>query len=398
MSAIRLSTCSTSKGSARPAEALSASAPPTGRAEPQSARAATKARAKPRACRTAAKEPSAAQAEARFTPTDSGSGSAAGAASGPATTAGIDVSAAALDVAVGTEGPVRRFANTPAGHRAAARMVAGASRIVLEATGGYERGVLNILAERGLPVVRVNPRQVRDFARAMGILAKTDRIDARVLAHYAAVFAPPVRSRPTPAQTRLAAVTIRRTQLLKHRTAERQRGKRETDAWIRRTIQIMIDAVDRQITRLEAEAASIIAEHERLARVYAILISVPGMGPVTSSVLLGQMPELGTLTRQAVAALAGLAPYNDDSGTHRGARHIRGGRSAVRSALYMAALNGARVNPVIAEDFRRLTASGKPPKVALTACARKLLTILNALVRDDLMWGHNTPPNPSDTP
>jgi transposase len=160
----------------------------------------------------------------------------------------------------------------------------------------------------------------------------------------------------------------------------------------------VIKAIDQQIERIEAESRDVIAEHARLERTYTVLTSVPGVGPVTAAILMGHMPELGTLSRQAVAALAGLAPYNKDSGTQRGERHIRGGRAPVRTVLYMATLTAVRCNPVIAEDFARFTAAGKLHKVAMTACMRKLLTILNALVRDDLLWGEKqtrrTPPTP----
>lgn len=309
---------------------------------------------------------------------------------------GIDVSKAALDVAEGS-GPVVRFGNTPAGHRALARRLARArpARIVMEATGGYERAVLRHLADRGLPAIRVNPRQVRDFARATGVLAKTDAIDARVLARFAAAVEPAHRPLPAPEQERLGALQARRAQLVAMRTAEMNRLEQTTDALITRTINAVIRALDKQIELIEAESRQVIDQHARLQRLYDILTSVPGVGPVTAAVLMGDMPELGTLSRQAAAALAGLAPYHDESGTHRGKRRIRGGRAQVRTVLYMATLTALRCNPAIAEDFQRLTADGKPHKVAMTACMRKLLTILNALVRDDMLWGQkNTSNNP----
>ena len=171
------------------------------------------------------------------------------------------------------------------------------------------------------------------------------------------------------------------------RTAEKNRLQQYTDELIVRTMKAVIKTIDKQIELLEAESAEVIAEHAQLQRTYDILISVPGIGPVTAAVLMGHMPELGSLSRQAVAALAGLAPFNKDSGTQRGQRHIRGGRTAVRTALYMASLSAVRANPVLAEDFERLIANSKPPKVALAACMRKLLIIANALVRDDKLWG-----------
>ena len=301
---------------------------------------------------------------------------------------GIDVSKASLDVAFGLDTPVQRFPNEPKGHRALVRALIKrpASRIVMEATGGYEYRVLRHLTDQRLPALRVNPRQVRDFARATGVLAKTDAIDARVLVRFGAAVEPEHRPLPSLEQERLARLHARRVQLMELRTAEMNRIQQSTDAFIVRTIKAVITTFDKQIKLLEAEAADLIAQHEKLQRTFDILTSVPGVGDVTAVALMGQMPELGTLSRQAAASLAGLAPFNKDSGNQRGQRHISGGRSAVRAALYMATLTALRFNPVIAEDFQRLSAAGKPHKVAHTACMRKLLTILNALVRDNQTW------------
>lgn len=313
----------------------------------------------------------------------------------PASVVGIDVSKASLDVAFGLEQAVRRFPNQPKGHRALARTLARdrPTRILLEATGGYEIALLEHLTGHDLPAVRVNPRQVRDFARATGVLAKTDAIDARVLVRFGSAVQPQHRPLPEPEQRRLAALQTRRSQLIAHRTAESNRLDMTTDPLIKRTIRAVIATIQQQIERIEAESAEVIAEHHKLQRTHDILTSVPGVANVTAGVLMGHLPELGSLSRQAVAALAGLAPFNKDSGTQRGKRTIRGGRAPVRTALYMATLSALRCNPVIAEDFKRLTAAGKPGKVALTACMRKLLTILNALVRDDLLWGEKSKPN-----
>lgn len=307
---------------------------------------------------------------------------------------GIDVSKASLDVAFGLDEPVQTFPNEPKGHRALSRVLSKrtASRIIMEATGGYEHTVLRHLSTRQFPAIRVNPRQVRDFARATGILAKTDAIDARVLVRFGAAVEPVHRPLPSLEQEKLARLQARRAQLVELRTMEVNRAQQVTDAFLTRTITPVIRTLNQQIEAIEAESAGVIAEHKELERTYAILTSVPGVGPVTAAVLMGQMPELGTLSRQAAAALAGLAPFNKDSGTQRGQRHIRGGRSQVRTALYMATLTAARCNPVIIEDFTRMTTAGKPHKVAMTACMRKLLTILNALVRDDLLWGEKDAP------
>lgn len=306
-----------------------------------------------------------------------------------ASVVGIDVSKDSLDVAFGIDEPVQKFPNKPTGHRALAKKLAkrSPSRIVLEATGGYELRVLRHLTEQHLPAIRVNPRQVRDFARATGVLAKTDALDARVLVRFAAAVEPVHRPLPSLEQERLAQLQTRRIQMVELRTSDKNRLQQATDALIRRTIEAVIKTIDQQIALIEAESAEVIAEHQRMTRTLEILKSVPGVGDVTAAILMGHMPELGTLSRQAVAALAGLAPFNNDSGSQRGQRHIRGGRSTVRNVLYMATLTAFRCNTVIREDFERLTRAGKTHKVAMTACMRKLLTILNALVRDDVLWG-----------
>jgi transposase len=315
----------------------------------------------------------------------------------PSKVVGIDVSKAALDVAFGLEEPVRRFSNDPVGHRALVKALRrrAPARIILEATGGYEMRVLRHLDGRELPALRVNPRQVRDFARSTGQLAKTDAIDARVLVRFGSAVDPVARPLPDAQQERISRLAARRGQLIGLRTAEYNRREHaSSDPLIARTIEAVVDTLNQQIKAVEAESAEVIAEHARLERRYAILTSVPGVGPVTAAVLIGAMPELGAVSRQEAAALAGLAPFNHDSGTMRGQRHIRGGRSQVRTALYMATLNALRCNPAIAADFTRLTAAGKPHKVAMTACMRKLLTILNALVRDDCPWDKSPPQLP----
>jgi len=316
------------------------------------------------------------------------------------TVVGVDVSKATLDVAFGLDGGVEHFANDAKGHRALTRALAkrAPSRIIMEATGGYEHRALRCLTDHNLPAIRVNPRQVRDFARATGMLAKTDAIDARVLVRFGAAVEPEHRPLPSLEQEKLARLQARRAQLVALRTAELNRLEQTTEAFITRTIKAVIKALDQQIKLIEAESAQTIAEHAELERTYTILTSVPGVGPVTAAVLMGHMPELGTLSRQAVAALAGLAPFNQDSGTQRGQRHIRGGRAPVRTALYMATLSAARCNHVIAEDFARLSAAGKPHKVAMAACMRKLLTILNALVRDNVIWGEKKSKNTPSVP
>lgn len=301
---------------------------------------------------------------------------------------GVDVSKATLDVAVGAEARVVSFANTPAGHRRLGKYLAplNPARVVLEATGGYERRVLRHLGDLRLRAVRVNPRQVRDFARAAGILAKTDAIDARVLARFGQKMEPPCRPLPGPEQELLKELVQRRRQLVAMRTQEKNRAEKSPCAKVVRSLRTMTSAIDKQIDELEAEIADVIAHHAALARKLEVLSSIPGIGTTTAAAILGGLPEIGELSRQAVASLAGLAPFNNDSGSHRGERTIRGGRPQVRTALYMATLSAVRHNPTIRESYERLTGNGKPPKVALVACMRKLLTIANALVREDKLW------------
>jgi len=291
---------------------------------------------------------------------------------------GIDVSKATLAVAVGEEGRVRRFDNTPAGHRALARHLAplAPARIVLEATGGYESRVLRHLAALRLNAVRVNPRRVRD---------------ARVLARFGARMSPELRPLPAPEQEELRELVRRRRQLVRTRATENNRLETTASPGALRSIRRMVSAIDKQIEQMEAEIAGLIAAHERLKRKVEIVDSIPGVGLVTAAILVAGLPELGELSRQAMASLAGLAPFNDDSGAREGQRSIRGGRPHVRTALYMTTLSAARHNPAIRATYARLVGNGKPPKVALTACMRKLLTVANALVRDNQLWTHRSP-------
>lgn len=310
---------------------------------------------------------------------------------------GIDVSKVTLDVAFGADGPVEQFANTARGHAALVKRLArvNADGVVMEATGGYEAALLRCLGAVHPRVCVANPRRVRDFAKASGVLAKTDRLDARVLARFGSWLRP----RPTPprseAQENLRQLVDRRGQLVRAKIAENSRLDKGLVARVARSVKKMVKSIDKEIAALEAEIAELIARHRELEHKVEVLASVPGVGVLTAAKLVVGMPEIGTLSRQAAASLAGLAPFNDDSGQSRGKRSVRGGRAQVREALYMAALSAAQDNPVIAEDYRRLIAAGKPPKVALVACMRKLLSILNALVRDDVHWGQkktNQPP------
>lgn len=299
---------------------------------------------------------------------------------------GVDVSKATLDVAIHGAAATRCFPNTPAGHR---RLIAwlqpqGTHQVVLEATGGYEQAALDALQVAGLPVVRVNPRQARDFARATGQLAKTDRLDARMLAQMAATL-PLRRYQPVAAwQRRLAEWSQRRGQLVTLLTGERQRLRQLTEAPLRRSLQ-------RHMAWLEDEIAVLdraIAQQLEAQPVLATLRTLKGVGPVLTATLASELPELGRLDRKAIAKLVGVAPLARDSGQWRGPRHVWGGRHAVRSALYMAALVGVRHEPRLREIYQRLRARGKAAKVALVACMRKLLVILNARMRDALRENH----------
>lgn len=298
---------------------------------------------------------------------------------------GIDVSKAELEVAAGDE--VWTVPNDESGIETLRERLGEREPdlIVVEATGGYETAAVAVLAEAGLPVVIANPRHVRDFARAMGQLAKTDRIDAQVLGQFAERVRPEVRALPDEDAQEFTALLARRRQLIEMTVAEKNRLKMAPKAvakdirthivWLNRRLKSVDSDLDRRI-----KASPVWRAKEDLLR------SVPGIGPVVSRTLIGELPELGHLNRQQIAALAGVAPMNRDSGTWRGKRMVWGGRRTVRVALYMAALTASHCNPTIRIFYERLRARGKPPKVALTACMRKLLVIANAMVRDGAVW------------
>lgn len=258
--------------------------------------------------------------------------------------------------------------------------------VVLEATGGYETVVASALGAAGLPLAVVNPRQIRDFARATGKLAKTDRLDAAAIAHFAEAVRPPVRPIADGQAQALGELVARRRQVIEMIVAETNRRRMATQ---RRVIR----AIDRHLAVLQAELAELDGDIDAAIRGTPawqadadLLRSVPGIGPATLRTLIAELPELGHLTRRKIATLVGLAPINRDSGSLRGRRTIAGGRSTVRTALYMAALVASRRNPVIAPHYRKLRHAGKPAKQALVACMRKLLVILNAILRDRKPW------------
>ena len=291
---------------------------------------------------------------------------------------GIDVSQARLDLAVrpGTSWSVQHD------EAAIATVVEQLATlhpalIVLEATGGMEIPLTSALATAGLPVVVVNPRQVRDFARASGLLAKTDALDAQVLAQFAEVMRPQPRPLPDPEARALAALLTRRRQLVEMLTAEKNRLLSASSS-IRKSLRAHITWLERELQRTDTDLTAAIQQSPVWREKDELLRSVPGVGPVLTSTLLANLPELGTLTNKQIAALVGVAPLNRDSGTLRGRRTVWGGRAQVRAVLYMSAIVAARFNPVIRHFYQRLQRAGKAKKVALTACMRKLLTILNA--------------------
>lgn len=300
---------------------------------------------------------------------------------------GIDVAQATLAIAVRPSREAWTVANDAADHAAlVARLTPLApTLIVLEGTGGLEQPVAAALADAELPVRIVNARQVRDFAKGVGRLAKTDPIDAAVLAHFGEVVRPVVRPLPAAAASELKALLSRRRQVVGLRVAETNRRTRAL-AVVRPSLDRSIAALESEQTALDAEIAARIAADPDWAAKAAALRTVPGIGVGTATLLLAALPELGTLSRQEVAALAGVAPFNRDSGRSQGPATIRGGRGEVRTALWMATIAAVRHNPTIAAFHARLRAQHKPPKVARIACLRKLLTILNALLRDGTTW------------
>ncbi|UTV54657.1 IS110 family transposase [Burkholderia arboris] len=308
---------------------------------------------------------------------------------------GIDVAKAHVDVCVlGAELAIQRCTNDADAHSAlaAALQPLGIALVVMEATGGYEAALACALQAAGLPVAVVNPRQARDFAKSMGRLAKTDAIDAQMLAEFASVLvrrkdlACFIRPLADVQQQALAAMVTRRRQLLGMLLSERQRLQLAIPV-VRPSIEAMINAIRQQLDDVDTQMVAHVREH--YAALDTLLRSASGIGPVASATLIAQLPELGRLNRRQIAALVGVAPMAFDSGATRGRRHIQGGRFEIRRVLYMAALTAARRNPTITAFYQRLISGGKLPKVALVACMRKLLTMLNAMVRSNTPWDNS---------
>lgn len=316
---------------------------------------------------------------------------------------GIDVAKDTLVVAVRPSGERRTITNTEAAIQQLIQewQQTPPTLIVLEATGGYESLAATCLAAAQLPVVVINPRQGRDFAKATGQLAKTDGIDAAVLAMFAEMVRPPVRAIPSDDTRALDALLTRRRQLLEALHAERQRLTPALHAAVkavRESLRQHVAYLTRQLARLDGEIARWIADRPEWTEREAILQSVPGVGPVVARTLLGALPELGLLNRQQIGKLVGVVPFNRDSGTYRGQRMIGGGRAAVRATLYMGALSAMRCNPTIRAFYLRLVAAGKPKKKALVACMHKLVTILNQLLKSNTRWNPPLAPAHPSTP
>ena len=304
---------------------------------------------------------------------------------------GIDVSKAWVDVAVRPTGEAWRVNQDQEGGEALVLRLQAMSPqcIVMEATGGYEAPIVAALGAAGLPVAVVNPRQVRDFARSQGKLAKTDRLDAAVIAHFGQASGVTGQALRSPEARALEGLVARRRQIIQMRTAEQQRRQRALPV-VREGIEEVIALLNRQVKEIDDELGRRLRESPLWREREDLLRSVPGIGPATVFSLLAELPELGSLDRREAAAVVGVAPLNRDSGKHRGSRRCWGGRGHVRAALYMAALVGVRYNPTLKEFYEQLLRAGKPKKVALTACMRKLLTILNAMLKHHTAWNPQT--------
>ena len=300
---------------------------------------------------------------------------------------GIDVSKTQLDVAVGETGEIWSADNDDQGiawtvercRQCHPRLV------VVESTGGLESRLVSELYLANVPVALVNPRRVREFAKATGLLAKTDKLDARLLARFGQAVRPAPTCLPSEDEQQLSAMVTRRRQLIDMRTAESNRLP-STHSSTRTSVEKMLTQLNEQITALEQSIGEFIQTHPDFKAKEELLRSVPGIGPITSAILIADLPELGLLDGKKIAALVGVAPFNDDSGSHRGRRRVKGGRPDVRTVLYMAAISATRFNPVIRAFYEHLLKMGKLKKVAIVACMRKLLVILNAMLRDRKPW------------
>jgi transposase len=300
---------------------------------------------------------------------------------------GIDVSKVRLDIAAGKDGEIWVSPNDNDGiAKTVSRLRDLAPKlVVVESTGGLESQIVAHLFAEGVPVALVNPSRVRDFARSIGLLAKTDKLDARLLARFGEATKPIPTQLPSEDEQKLSALITRRRQLIDIRTAETNRlGSIHSS--MRSRLEKHLEWLVGEIEELDKEIQDFISQHPDFKAKDKVLQSVPGIGPVTSAIIIADLPELGKYNRQIMASLVGVAPFNHDSGSHRGKRRVKGGRSDVRTVLYMATISASRFNPVIKSFYNHLVGKGKLKKVALVACMRKLLTILNAMMRDFKPW------------
>ena len=303
---------------------------------------------------------------------------------------GIDVSKRWLEVCVHGAVESKKIGNDPDGFRVLVGEMEAIQPqlVVFEATGGYESRAASALSAAGYAVAIANPTRVRRFAEALGILAKTDRIDAQVIAHFASVVQPTANGRQTPLEEQLAAFVERRRQLLVELVAEKNRLS-TCPACVREGIEAHIAWIEEQVDALEGQIQACIQQKPEWRERAEIIDSAPGVGPVTAATLVAELPELGQLSHKKLAALVGVAPFNKDSGPKRGKRRIFGGRSGIRRTLYMAALSAIKHNPVIRTFYEALLQRGKEKKVALVACMRKLLVFINAMVRKGEVWRYS---------
>jgi transposase len=310
---------------------------------------------------------------------------------------GVDVAKDRFDVKFLPQNRLHTFANSPQGIQLLLDLLNAlpGCLVIVEATGGYERRLVAELVNAAHRVAVVNPRQVRHFARALGQLAKTDRIDAHVLALFGQRMQPRETAKISKTQEELQQLVVRRRQVISLQTAESNRLQQTTSKLAAKGIRKLLALLDKQLSELDAEIAKLVQSDNDWKAKDQILQSVPGVGPVTSFALLAELPELGRISRQQIAALVGVAPFNHDSGKLKGTRAIAGGRRSVRSALYMAALTARRSNPVFQRFAQRLERAGKRLKVVLTACMRKLLVTLNSMLRNNTPWNRQSTPLPT---
>lgn len=306
------------------------------------------------------------------------------------TNIGIDIGKDSFDICVYESGQYWQESNTEIGIRRLVKRLSKIyiTRLLVEATGGYERALVEVAVEHSIPVIIIQPIQVRQFAKAQGVFAKTDKIDARLIAEYGVRLQPEVKALPGEKVRRVKDLLSRKRQLNEMRTRELNRAHRAqkiTAASHRRLIKLL----DKEITEINVKLAGEVADISEWQRTYDIISSVPGLGDGVAFTLLGELPELGQLTHRQIAALCGLAPFNRDSGRLKGKRRIRGGRAPIRTVLYMAMLSAIRYNSVIKGFYQKLVAQGKHKKVAIIACMRKMMTILNAMIRDNREWKMN---------